>query len=180
MILYLAIYNKDFELLSSADKFDKLFFFKRQYRKECITFIIKVLIKNIADGAFETIKDEGIDYLCHIFSHSNLIGVAVTDMEYPQTTVYQMFLNLFPKFVSDRNILNKYFNQYQDYQEVDKIAKIQNNLNETKIEIIKTVDKILERGEKLEILMEKTQEISLGAKEFYKKSKKLNNCCWII
>lgn len=63
--------------------------------------------------------------------------------------------------------LKELFNRYQDPGQADSIAKIQKELDETKIILHKTVDSVLERGEKMENLVAKSDVLSAQSKMFY-------------
>jgi hypothetical protein len=57
------------------------------------------------------------------------------------------------------------------------IAKVQTQLMETKLVLIDTITKVLDRGEKLEVLEARTRDLSAAAVKFGVKAKKLNSCC---
>mmetsp|Transcript_13019 Transcript_13019/g.41129 ORF Transcript_13019/g.41129 Transcript_13019/m.41129 type:complete len:82 (+) Transcript_13019:478-723(+) len=67
--------------------------------------------------------------------------------------------------------------KYQDPAQADKLAKIQKELDETKVILHKTIDSVLERGEKLDSLVDKSSDLSLASQMFYKQAKKQNQCC---
>ena len=47
------------------------------------------------------------------------------------------------------------------------------------IDKILTIDNILERGEKLDDLVARSDELSATSKQFYKQARKTNSCCVI-
>ena len=65
----------------------------------------------------------------------------------------------------------------QDPQQADKLTKIQKDLDETKITLHQTIESMLERGEKLENLVDKSSDLSMASQMFYKQAKKNNQCC---
>lgn len=65
----------------------------------------------------------------------------------------------------------------QDPATVDPMTKMQNELDETKIILHSTIAAVLERGEKLDDLVSKSDNLSLQSKTFYKTAKKTNSCC---
>jgi synaptobrevin family protein YKT6 len=77
-------------------------------------------------------------------------------------------------------ILESYLKKYQNPAEADSIMKVQKELDETKIVLHKTFESILERGEKLDDLVYKSDRLSAQSKTFYKASKSTNSCCVII
>ena len=64
--------------------------------------------------------------------------------------------------------LKEYIVKYQDPQQADSIMKIQKELDETKIVLHKTIESVLERGEKIDSLVEKSDGLSAQSKMFYK------------
>ena len=58
--------------------------------------------------------------------------------------------------------------EYQEPTKVDKIAKLDKQLGETKDILYKTIDAVLARGEKLDDLVEKSSKLSEQSKVFYK------------
>ena len=67
--------------------------------------------------------------------------------------------------------------KYQDPAEADQLMRIQKNLDETRDVLHNTIDSVLQRGEKLEDLVDRSGELSGQSKLFYKNAKKANSCC---
>jgi synaptobrevin family protein YKT6 len=65
--------------------------------------------------------------------------------------------------------LKEYIVKYQDPQQADSIMKIQKELDETKIVLHKTIESVLERGEKIDTLVEKSTDLSTQSRMFYTK-----------
>ncbi|ORY20448.1 Longin-like domain-containing protein [Naematelia encephala] len=70
--------------------------------------------------------------------------------------------------------------KYQDPKQADTIMRVQQELDETKVVLHKTIESVLERGEKLDNLVERSNALSLQSKMFYKTAKKQNSCCVIM
>lgn len=70
--------------------------------------------------------------------------------------------------------------KYQDHTQADKIAKIQKDLDETKIILHQTIDSVLKRGEQIDKLVDKSNDLSLASQMFYKQAKKTNACCKLM
>jgi synaptobrevin family protein YKT6 len=66
--------------------------------------------------------------------------------------------------------------RYQD-PNVDPMMRVQKDLDETKAVMVKTMENLIGRGEKLEHLMETSNDLSGQAKLFHKQAKKTNSCC---
>jgi synaptobrevin homolog YKT6 len=63
---------------------------------------------------------------------------------------------------------------------VDKVAQIQHDIDDTKEIMCASIDKLIERGVKLDDLLEKSQTLYDSSKLFVIKTKKLNTCCDIL
>ena len=75
--------------------------------------------------------------------------------------------------------LDGYLAKYQDPAAADKVTKIQKDLEDTTQILHKTIDSVLERGVKLDNLVERSDDLSRQSKLFYKQAKKTNSCCVI-
>lgn len=64
--------------------------------------------------------------------------------------------------------LKEYLTKYQDPQQADSILKIQKELDETKIVLHKTIESVLQRGEKIDDLVAKSDGLSAQSKMFYR------------
>jgi hypothetical protein len=62
--------------------------------------------------------------------------------------------------------------RFQDPKQADTIMRVQAELDETKIVLHKTIESVLERGEKLDSLVERSDALSAQSKMFYKTAKK--------
>jgi synaptobrevin homolog YKT6 len=68
----------------------------------------------------------------------------------------------------------------QDPGKVDKLTKVERSLDETKAVLHKTIEAVLARGEKLDELVDKSEELSRTSKAFYKEARKTNSCCSVM
>lgn len=68
----------------------------------------------------------------------------------------------------------------QDPAAADKLTKIQRDLDDTKVVLHQTIESMLERGEKLENLVDKSNDLSMASQMFMKQAKKTNSCCRLM
>jgi synaptobrevin homolog YKT6 len=111
-------------------------------------------------------------------------GVIATDSDYPALVAHQLLSKVVDEFLakyprtsfSDPNLqekscplpqLKEYIVKYQDPSQADSIMKIQKELDETKIVLHKTIESVLERGEKIDSLVSKSDGLSAQSKMFY-------------
>ena len=69
---------------------------------------------------------------------------------------------------------------YQDPAAADKLMRIQRDLDETKVILHKTIESVLERGQRLDDLVAKSEDLSMASQMFYKQARKTNSCCTIM
>merc|ERR1711998_416198 len=122
----------------------------------------------------------------------------VTDMEYPARTVYRLLNQLLMQFTEnyrDRILSNpkpitkdldldfppmiEFLDKYQDPRPADVAFQIMQDLDQTKEVMYKTIDQVLKRGESLESIMAKSEDLSGASMKFYQTSKK-TRCCTIL
>ncbi|XP_026955952.1 synaptobrevin homolog YKT6-like, partial [Sagmatias obliquidens] len=76
--------------------------------------------------------------------------------------------------------LDGHLSRYQNPREADPMTKVQAELDETKIILHNTMESLLERGEKLDDLVSKSEVLGIQSKAFYKTARKQNSCCAIM
>lgn len=121
-------------------------------------------------------------YTFHAYGRTEgVAGVIISDHDYPALVAHQLlskvvdeFLAKYPRtsFTTGKPTLafpelKEYIVKYQDPQQADSILKIQKELDETKIVLHKTIESVLERGEKIDTLVQKSDGLSAQSKMFY-------------
>merc|ERR1712100_1017022 len=66
--------------------------------------------------------------------------------------------------------------QFQDPSQADQLTKIMHELEQTKMVLHETIEAALERGQKIDALVDKSNDLSGSSKMFYKTAKKQNQC----
>lgn len=178
--------------LSMACDLSSYGYFQRQGVKEMLTFFSKTFTKRTEPGQRQSITHES--YVVHCYVRSDgLAGAVTTDEEYPARVAFVLLTQLLDEFSSQFGEswktmvesdgafppIEDYLVKYQDPASADKVTKIQNDLDETTQILHKTIDSVLERGVKLDSLVEKSDDLSRQSKMFYKQAKKTNGCCVI-
>ena len=67
--------------------------------------------------------------------------------------------------------------QFQDPSQADQLTRIMHELEQTKMVLHETIEAALERGQKIDDLIVKSNDLSGSSKMFYKTAKKQNQCC---
>jgi synaptobrevin family protein YKT6 len=63
---------------------------------------------------------------------------------------------------------------------VSDLTKIKKELEETKLILHQTIQSVLEKGEKLDELVVKSDGLSAQSKMFFTQAKKQNSCCVVM
>jgi len=158
-----------------------------------ITFMTKTFSKRTELGQRQSVEYEG--YVVHCYMRSDgLGGVVTSDKDYPARVAYVLLGQVLDEFVAEKGDswksvnepesvvfakADEYLQKYQDPSEADKVTKIQKDLDETTEILHKTIDAVLGRGQKLDNLVEKSNDLSAQSKLFYKSAKKTNSCCTV-
>jgi len=169
-------------------------YFQRQGVREMLTFFSKTFSKRTEPGQRQSITHES--YVVHCYVRSDgLGGTVTTDAEYPTRVAFVLLTQLLDEFTNTHGTswktvtepesvafppIEEYLTKYQDPAAADKIVKIQRDLDETTQVLHKTIDNVLERGVKLDHLIERSDDLSKQSKMFYKQAKKTNACCSIL
>jgi len=123
-----------------------------------------------------------------------MVAVATTNDGYPSRIAFELLLALLRAFQEDHpNVApaaedgqpaspsaQRIFNKYLKPLENDKILQIKRDLEETKLELKKDIELLLARGERLEDLIARSEDLSWSSRKFLKQSEELNRCCTLI
>jgi synaptobrevin family protein YKT6 len=123
------------------------------------------------------------DYTFHAYGRTEgICGIIISDHQYPALVAHQLLSKVVDEFLTkhprsswaqgDVTLpfpeLTDYLAKYQDPQQADSIMKIQKELDETKIVLHKTIESVLQRGEKIDDLVAKSDGLSAQSKMFYR------------
>ena len=178
-------------MLCSEYELSTFGFFKRGTVKELMTFFGREVVQRTRPGD-KNVVDQG-DYVCHSYVSGEHLGCAiVTDKDYPTRVglslaalVLQEFKAAHPDdWVSHRQDvqlatpnIQKLLEKYQKPEVADNISKIQKDLDEVKDILHQSMEDLLKRGERLETIIEKSDDLSASSKQFLWQAKKNNECC---
>merc|ERR1712086_294807 len=191
-------------VLSRREELSSFSFLWRSKVAEFVRFGSRQAAQHVDAGAYESIvpdeQNDKLQYVCHSNGSADGLFVAtmVTDMDYPARTVYRLINQLLVLFsdnyrqriVDSPNPISKdldldfpplaeFLANYQDPQSADVAFQIMQDLDQTKEVMYKTIDQVIKRGESLESIMSKSEDLSGASMKFYKTSKK-TKCCTIL
>lgn len=167
-------------------------YFYKNSVKETFKFVIRESLPTLDKGTRHSVQHE--EYFCHILvsTEDNKAAYLFCDQDYPRRLAFAALnesLALFEKTVGDNwkkyqkdeNIpvdgIEDIIKNYQDPSKVDKLSMAQKNVDDTKVILHENIKKLLERQGDLDTLVAKSNDLSKGAKAFYKTSKKVNKSC---
>jgi len=180
-------------ILSSAAELSSFGYFQRSSIKEMFVFFSRTFAKNVKAGQRTSVKHEA--FLCHMYcSPGGITACCFADAEYPSRVAFGYLSKLCEDFTqatggrlasSDEDgCMDAAFpahasllTQFQDPAQADQLTRIMNELEETKVVLHDTIEAALERGQKIDTLIEKSNDLSGSSKMFYKTAKKQNQCC---
>ena len=185
-------------MLVQATKLDEFGFFQRGSVREMITFFSKTITARTPQGSRQSVQNE--EYFVHAYFRADgLCGCLTCDSEYPQRVAYSLLSNCLEDFDTAfphgaktywRGVkvpeaitwpkLDEIIIRYQDPAQADQLTRIQKNLDDTREVLHNTIDSVLQRGEKLEDLVERSGELSAQSKLFYKQARRANSCCIVL
>ncbi|KAJ7853501.1 snare protein YKT6 [Mycena olivaceomarginata] len=172
-------------LLSNTNDLSSFSFYQKGSVGEFMTFFSKTR---------QSVQEN--TYTAHVYNRGGseqLAAVIITDQEYPVRPAFSLLAKVLDDFIArvpqdkwDNPAaisfpeLATYITKYQDPRQADTIMRVQAELDETKIVLHKTIESVLQRGEKLDTLVDRSNHLSAQSKMFYKTAKKQNSCCVIM
>eukprot|EP00617_Octactis_speculum_P018812 CAMPEP_0185757102 /NCGR_PEP_ID=MMETSP1174-20130828/15540_1 /TAXON_ID=35687 /ORGANISM="Dictyocha speculum, Strain CCMP1381" /LENGTH=205 /DNA_ID=CAMNT_0028436373 /DNA_START=33 /DNA_END=650 /DNA_ORIENTATION=- len=185
-------------LLSEAIDLNSFGYFQRATVQQVTNAFSKIVVKRIEPSQRITVEVEGLaDYQVHTYVRSDGLAATLTgDTEYPTRVAFAVLNEVLDSFSTDPYTsgwegvvennafgrwvpLNEKLATCQDPASFDKILRIQNDLQSTQKVLHSTIDNLLERGEKLDDLVQRSDELSATSKQFYRQARKSNSCCVI-
>lgn len=135
------------------------------------------------DGyVFNYVVDDGVTYLCLADEKDKrripfMFLADVKDRFAPyrdraKTAIAFALNSEFARVLQDRM---EYFN---DNPNADNFGRVKEQLGEVKDIMVQNIEQVLARGEKIELLVDKTEQLNASARKFQKQSKALKNVMW--
>ncbi|CAE7277587.1 YKT61, partial [Symbiodinium sp. KB8] len=132
----------------------------------------------------------------HVVAQSNgLFGVVLTSASYSKRVAITMIREQLAAFEKEHGTrwksatednshplpsLEEALAKYQKPEEVDKLLRVQRSLDDTKEILVQSIETVLAKGERLEKLVEQSEDLSDQSKMFYKSAAATNSCCLIV
>uniref|UniRef100_A0A7S1PTQ2 V-SNARE coiled-coil homology domain-containing protein n=1 Tax=Neobodo designis TaxID=312471 RepID=A0A7S1PTQ2_NEODS len=169
--------------------------FQRSAAREFLVFFSRTVAKRVTPLSRTQVTEQGRVLFAHSFAGGRLVATAIGDDEYNGRVAFSMLSTVEQQFqdtfrgrwegVSKDDALSfpylgETLAKYQKPEEADKILKIQRDIDDTKVVLHSAIDQVLERGEKIDNLVEISGDLSMASKGFYKSAKKTNSTCCVV
>ncbi len=183
-------------LLGMSFDLSRFAFYQKPGVREGLTFACRTIAQRTEMGRRQTLLHGG--FRCSAFNQDGLVGVAVIDGDeagYPSRSAFAVINKMLEAFCEQSQnrwrgvaadgeqaqpATDDAIVRFADPTHADKLLKIQNDLQKTKIVLLDSVDKLLARGEKLDTLVDRSRDLSFASKSFAKQAKAMNKCCRLM
>jgi len=181
-------------VLVSTSDLSQFSFYQRGSVGEFMVFLSKTVAERTQPSQRQSVQENA--YVAHCYNQGgagNLSAVIITDQEYPVRVAFSLLNKVLDEFSTSVPVdsysnpssisfpaLATYLQKYQDPRQADNIMRVQQELDETKVILHKTIESVLQRGEQLDNLVDRSNALSAQSKMFYKTAKKQNSCCVIM
>eukprot|EP01013_Petalomonas_cantuscygni_P031117 TRINITY_DN57268_c0_g1_i1.p1 TRINITY_DN57268_c0_g1~~TRINITY_DN57268_c0_g1_i1.p1 ORF type:complete len:214 (+),score=15.65 TRINITY_DN57268_c0_g1_i1:115-756(+) len=194
--------GKDPYLLAAAYDLSSFGFFQRNPAREFITFLSRTCGERCEPGT--RVQVEKDQYVLYVHSMaSGLVACVATDSEYPARVAFGLCSEAMRLYTEDVGTAwsaadavpvdapnaaatgpgaawpkcEGLLKTYGDPVQADKILTIRRDLDEVKTQMHAVIGQMLERGQQLDDLVEKSGDLSASSQNFYRAAKKTNSCC---
>jgi synaptobrevin family protein YKT6 len=170
--------TKEVEPLHCLIKVDHVAFWYRSAVEDALRFTASTVCLRTPEGSRHVInKQEDLAQIASQ-SYAQWSIVVITDPEYPLKSVWRLIASVHSMLpLSSEALLQDLFNKYQDPKEGDKIAQIQETLDDIKVTMHNNIQEILRRGENIDSLVVKSEKLKDSSKIFIQTAKRHNGCC---
>lgn len=183
-------------IIASAFYLESFGFFEKGSVREFCIFSSRECTKRCDGGTSNVIQHKGYRVFVRKFL-SGLTIACVADIEYPNncasgfmnkcvTLFHEKYPNenTYLNIAKDTNLdvprLESTLFDCQNPKNADQITAIQKDLEETKAIVEKNIEALFQRGEKLEDLIEKSEDLSFQSKLMLEKAEEMNSSCCVL
>lgn len=177
------IIHKNNDIYKSKFNLEDFNFFVKNSIKELILFCTKEISNRIDPNIkYKIIFDEKHRKILGHYNLQNTICNSYKKLEYTYLIISTNVISspiindLLDKISNDHTLIDSIINTRV---EVDLLFLIKKDTNDIKDNLLISINNLLQRGEKLEDLIDKSTELSYTTKKFSKETKKLS-CCNIL
>lgn len=184
--------NQESLIVASSRDLSSFGYFQRSSVNEFLVFTARTVSKRVGVGRSAVKEGEHMIYVqC---SPEGYCVLAICDEHYVARVAFSMISSVCNDFEAgyrgkweaakkDDAIvwkeLDATLTKFQKPEEADKILRLKKEIDETKVIMYQAIDDLLARGEKIDNLVAKSDDLGAASKTFYTQAKKTNSCCVI-
>ncbi|KAG8178648.1 hypothetical protein JTE90_028705 [Oedothorax gibbosus] len=177
-------------ILSSSCNLSDFGYFRQKGIKEFLLFSALTLVERTDPGAKISVTER--NFVCSAYvMQNNLAAATVTDIEYKTSVAHMCLEKLLSDFSTkiprrvwenaeeavEYPYIEEMLGNFSDAKGLNTFSALQGEIDETRIILHTTIESLLQRGEKLDDLVNKADELSTQTKKFYLSARKTNACC---
>jgi len=131
-------------------------------------------------------------YVFHYWTEDGLIFLCMTSDNFSRRIAFSFLQDIRSRFLAtfgSRNYdaigceefsrtLQRQMDYYSNDANADKIRKVRGEIDEVKTHMVQNIEKVLERGERIELLVDKTETLENTAVKFKTSSRTLKKAMW--
>ena len=129
-----------------------------------ITNMIKKCERNTCYKIIENFDNKDMMIYCTTYDKTMIL---ITDLHYPHRTAMQLL----------KNVKNDNIHELCDAYQVDKLVQVKEELEETKIILMQSIDALIARGSNMDDLLLKAESLNVASEGFARDTRNLNRCC---
>ena len=168
-------------LEGAAFELSDVTYFGRGTAKELLRGGMRLLVERVAPVAMARVALGDVDpqlaaYSCFLVRRGDRVATVVVNggSKYPERVVAQLGAVALEATSSGLQAL---LAAYQNPASVDKLTRVQGQLDEAKAAMVVAIGAVLQRGERIEDVLQKSEELSAASREFYVRAKKTRGWC---
>lgn len=189
-IQYIGIYKWDIENPTRISEIFNTFNFSifiRSSVNQLCSSITRYLVKSCPPNTRKNIIcTEKLDYSYFTNNHkifintnnNNISCAIITLNDFPNQSLLNITNNIENIINSTKDNINIKLDDILINN--DKISSINENLSEIKDIMVENISNMLSKGEKLDTLIDKAEQLEMNSMKFHHGSKSLNSCCLIL
>lgn len=172
LISLTSIDHPTHKIVAQSNNLSKFSFLVRRSIKEMLTLTCVEISKGTQTPEFQIIqhKFDKTTYTFFIKIYNDIVNIACVDCEYPPHVAIRLLSKM------QAVPLDSLIKEYSDYKKVDYMCAVNDELDETKQVLTRTLEDVLGRGEKLDNLVRNAEDLSAQTKTLFEMSKSKNRC----
>lgn len=141
----------------------------------------KIILEKSDATKSTKISYEADNLLFNILIENYVIFLCVTDTEFGKRIPFAYLEKLANEYNEYNELKNDTIEKLQSFysnKDNDKISSVKAQIDNVKNIMVKNIDKVLERGEDINTILDEVEELECEAQSFKYKSRKLKNKLW--